>query len=282
MAVNTLRTVRLPTGETIPALGQGTWGHGEDPTRRKSEIAALRSGVELGMRLIDTAEMYADGEAERLVGEAVSGIRDEVFLVSKVMPHHATRTGTLAACEASLRRLKTDRIDLYLLHWPAAVPLEDTIDAFTALERAGRIRHWGISNFDLAGMGAVLRRPGGVGVQTDQVLYNLVHRGIEWDLLPWCQARGIPLMAYSPFERGRMLEHPVLQAIAARLEATPAQVALAWVLRLEGVVTIPRASRPAHTLENHGALGVRLTEADFEALEKAFPAPPGPVPLEVL
>jgi diketogulonate reductase-like aldo/keto reductase len=282
MSTATTRITRLPAGEPIPVLGQGTWGMAEKPGRRRQEIEALRLGVDLGMTLIDTAEMYASGGAETLVGEAIAGRREDVFLVSKVLPHHATRSGTIAACAGSLRRLQTDRIDLYLLHWRGGVPLRETLDGFTALQQAGAIRHWGVSNFRVVDMVELLTLPGGAGVATDQVLFNLSRRGIEYDLLPWCHDRRIPVMAYSPVEQGRLLGHPALHEVAERHGATPAQVALAWVLAHEGVAAIPRAGDPAHVREDHGALALELTAVDIADLTEAFPPPTGPQPLEML
>jgi diketogulonate reductase-like aldo/keto reductase len=282
MSEAAVRTVRLPSGEAVPALGQGTWRMAEDPARRKDEIAALRLGVELGMTLIDTAEMYADGGAEELVGEAIAGRRDEVFLVSKVLPQNASRRRTIAACEGSLRRLGTDRLDLYLLHWRGHPPLADTLEAFARLTDAGKIRYWGVSNFDGSDMEELARLPAGGAVATNQVLYNLTRRGIEYDLLPSSIARGIPIMAYSPIEQGRLLGRAKLKAVAARHGATPAQVALAWVLRKDGVSAIPKSGTPAHVRDNRAALDLRLTEADFADLDRAFPPPSGPTPLELL
>jgi diketogulonate reductase-like aldo/keto reductase len=276
-------TVALPSGERIPALGLGTWYMGEDPGRRAVELASLRRGLDLGLRLVDTAEMYGDGGAEELVGEAIAGRRDDVFLVSKVLPSNASRAKTIAACERSLRRLRTDRIDLYLLHWREAVPLEDTVDAFHALVQAGKIRHWGVSNLDVDDLEELFRvRPEGPGAQVDQVLYNLGRRGIEHDLLPWCRARRVPVMAYSPIEQGRLLRKRALRKVAARRGATPAQVALAWVLREDGVCAIPKAATPAHVDENRAALELRLGPEDLAELDAAFPPPSGKVPLELL
>jgi diketogulonate reductase-like aldo/keto reductase len=272
----------LPSGEHVPALGQGTWHFAEDPRRRAGEVAALRLGLDLGMTLVDTAEMYGNGAAEELVGEAIAGRRDEVFLVSKVLPHHASRRGVLDACRASLRRLRTDRLDLYLLHWRGNVPLAETVQAFQELTTAGVIRHWGVSNFDVDDMAELLAVPGGTRVETDQVLYNLSRRGIELDLLPWCRAHRLPVMAYSPIEQGRILGSEVLAAVAARLGATPAQVALAWVLRQPGVCAIPRAGTPAHVRENRAALDLQLGPTEVAALDRAFPPPVSKVPLEVL
>lgn len=282
MSAAAVRTIKLTSGEAIPVLGQGTWGMAEDARRRGDEIAALRLGLDLGMRLIDTAEMYADGAAEELVAEAIAGRRDEVFLVSKVLPTNATRRGTIAACERSLERLGTDWLDLYLLHWRGPLPLEGTLEAFVALVRAGKIRHWGVSNFNVSDLEELVDIPGGTAVATDQVLYNLTRRGIEYDLLPWCRARGLPIMAYSPIEQGRLLGHPELQSVATRHGATPGQVALAWVLRQNGLNAIPKAGTPAHVRENRAALDLHLTEQDLAALDRAFPPPTGPRPLEML
>jgi diketogulonate reductase-like aldo/keto reductase len=278
----TVRTVVLPSGEVIPALGQGTWHMAENPARRRAEIASLRLGIDLGMTLIDTAEMYANGGAEELVGEALAGRRDEVFLVTKVLPDHATLHGAIVACERSLRRLRTDHLDCYLLHWRGRVPLENTLEAFERLQLDGKIRYWGVSNFDIADMLELVSLPGGGEVATNQVLYNLTRRGIEYDLLPWCRARSIPIMAYSPVEQGRLLGHPVLAEVAARHGATPAQVVLAWVLRQDGVSAIPRATKPEHVEENRGALELHLSPEDLDVLDRAFPPPAGPVPLEML
>jgi diketogulonate reductase-like aldo/keto reductase len=254
----------------------------EDPGRREEELEALRLGLDLGLTLIDTAEMYGDGTAEELVGEAIAGRRDEVFLVSKVLPTNATRRGTVSACERSLRRLKTDHLDLYLLHWRGEIALEETLAGFAALLRAGKIRQWGASNFDTSDMKELVRLPGGSAVATDQVLYNLARRGIEFNLLPWCREHRIPVMAYSPVEQGRVLARAELQDIAARHGATPAQVALAWLLRQEGVVAIPKAGTPEHVRENRAALDVVLGEEDLAELDRVFPATRWKVPLEML
>lgn len=282
MSIQTIPTVRLPAGESIPVMGLGTWYLGENPARRASELAALRLGIDLGLTLIDTAEMYGSGAAEVLVGEAIAGRRDEVFLVSKVLPSHATYAGTIEACRQSLRRLGTERLDLYLLHWRGRVPLEQTVRAFEELVRLGMIRYWGVSNFDIRDMAELLSLPGGDAVQTNQVLYNLTRRGIEYELLPTLQARGIPVMAYSPIEQGRLLGHPMIVAVANRHEATPAQVALAWLMTREGVNVIPRAGTGDHVLENRAAVELRLTEQDLSMLDQAFPPPRGPRPLEIL
>jgi diketogulonate reductase-like aldo/keto reductase len=277
--METTRTIVLPSGEHIPVLGQGTWHMAENPLNRTNEIKALRLGIDLGMSLIDTAEMYADGGAERLVGEAIKGRRDEIFLVSKVLPQNATRQGTAAACNRSLARLGVHEIDLYLLHWRGLIPLEETIDAFEALVGAGKIRYWGVSNFDVGDMQELVDLPNGANVAANQVLYNLERRGIEFDLLPWCQRSGVPVMAYSPIEQGRVLRHVTLKTIAARLGATPAQVALAWVLRQEGVCAIPESGKPEHVRENRGALDVRLTAQDLADLDETFPPPDRKQPL---
>lgn len=277
-----VRTVELPSGEEIPALGQGTWGWAEDASRREDELAALRLGLDLGMTLVDTAEMYADGAAEELVGEGISGRRDEVFLVSKVLPSNATRRGTIEACERSLGRLGTDRLDLYLLHWRGGVPLEETLEAFDELTSDGKIQHWGVSNFDASDMEELENLSGGSSVQTDQVLYNLTRRGVEYDLLPWCRERGIPMMAYAPIEQGRMLGDETIQNVADRHDATPAQIALAWLLRQDGLNVIPRAGTEEHVRENRAALDLELTEEDLTELDDAFPPPTGKRPLEIL
>jgi diketogulonate reductase-like aldo/keto reductase len=282
MSVLAMRAVDLPSGERIPVLGMGTWHLAEGRHPPEVEIEALRTGLDVGMTLVDTAEMYGGGASERLIGRAIAGRRDDVFLVSKVLPHHATFDGTLAACEGSLRRLGTDRLDLYLLHWRGAVPLEETIGAFEELKRTGLIRHWGVSNFDIDDVIEVMDLPGGRGVETDQVLYNLTRRGIEWNLLPWCRENGLPIMAYSPIEQGRLVGHPVLRGIAVRHKAMSAQVALAWVVSHPGVCAIAEAGTPEHVRENLGALRVVLREDDVVELDAAFPPPPRPVPLEVL
>lgn len=277
-----VRSVALPSGETVVALGQGTWGMGEDRRRREKEIAALRLGLDLGMTLIDTAEMYGNGGAEEIVSEAIAGRRDEVFLVSKVLPHHASRRGAVAACQASLKRLGTDRLDLYLLHWREEIPLADTLEGLESLLTSGDIRYWGVSNFDKPDMEELVELEGGSAVATNQVLYNLTRRGIEFDLLPWCRGRHVPVMAYSPIEQGRLLQDSMLRAVAGRRNASPAQVALAWVLRQEGVIAIPKAANADHVRQNRAALDVRLTEEDLRDLDRAFPPPLRKVPLAML
>lgn len=277
-----MRMTALPSGDTVPVLGQGTWNMGDKPENRLCEMKALRAGLDLKMSLIDTAEMYGDGAAEELVGQAIAGRRSEVFLVSKVLPHNATRRGTIAACERSLRRLATDRIDLYLLHWRGSIPLAETLEAFDQLLSAGKIRYWGVSNFDLADMEELVRLRAGAAVATNQVLYNLSRRGIEYDLLPWSEQRNVPIMAYSPIEQGRLLGHPALQRIASSHGATPAQIALAWVLRRDGVIAIPKAGSPDHVKQNHMALEIPLGPEDFTTLDRVFLPPATKTPLEMI
>jgi len=276
-----MKAVNFPDGEQVPALGQGTWMMGESHDRRAAEIAALRAGVDLGMKLIDTAEMYGDGAAERLIGEALGDRRDELFLVSKAYPHNASRRRLAGACEESLQRLGTDRLDLYLLHWRGTVPLGETAEAMEALKAAGKIRHWGVSNLDMDDMDELVGEGGGA-CATDQILYNLTRRGPEHDLLPWLSARGFPAMAYSPVEQGRLIGNRALADVAGRTGATPAQVALAWTMRHDGVISIPKAGSIEHVKENRAAADLVLTEADLAALDTAFPRPLGRVPLEML
>lgn len=272
----------LPSGERVPALGQGTWGWAEHPDRRADELAALRLGLDLGMTLVDTAEMYADGRAEGLVGEGIATRRDEVFLVDKVLPGNADRKDTVDACHRSLRRLRTDRIDLYLLHWRGRVPLDETVAAFEELVRGGQIRHWGVSNFDTRDLADLAGVTGGGDVETDQILYNLQRRGPEFGVIPYCRQRGVPVMAYSPVEQGRLLGHPVLEEVASRHGITPARVALAWVLRSDGMIAIPRAGTLEHVRDNAGALDVQLDADDLQLLDQAFPPPRTHRALEVL
>jgi diketogulonate reductase-like aldo/keto reductase len=276
-----IATLALPSGDTVPVLGQGTWHMGEQRRRRPDEVRALQFGIELGMTLIDTAEMYADGGAEEVVGEALRGRRDAVFLVSKVLPSHASRTATIAACEASLRRLGTDRIDLYLLHWRGGYALEDTVTGFEALLSAGKIRSWGVSNFDVDDMEELVAAGGGA-VAANQVLYNLARRGIEHDLLPWSERHTVPVMAYSPIEQGRLLDNPALRGIAGEHGATPAQIALAFVLARPGVIAIPKSSSAAHLRDNAAAAEIALTADDHRALDAAFPPPKRKQALEML
>jgi diketogulonate reductase-like aldo/keto reductase len=277
-----MKTVALPGGERVPALGMGTWRIGEAEALRAEEIATLRLGIELGAALIDTAEMYGEGLAESLIGEAIEGRRDKVFLVSKVYPHNATRKGAVAACERSLQRLNTDRLDLYLLHWRGSVPLAETVEAFEALRKAGKIRHWGVSNLDLADMQEPWYVTHGQAAQTDQVLYNLARRGIEWDLLPWLRERRVPVMAYSPLDEGRLLRSPKLADFARRHDMSAAQAALAWLLSKDDVIVIPKTSNRERLRENLGALNQRLDAAALAELDRIFPPPDGPRPLEMI
>ena len=269
--------------EAMPRLGQGTWRMGEGAASRTQEADALRLGVDLGMTLIDTAEMYGEGAAEEVVADAIAGQRDRVFLVSKVYPHNASRAGASAACERSLRRLRTDCLDLYLLHWRGQHPIAETVAAFEALRQAGKIKRWGVSNFDTRDMEELPPASQHSGCAANQVLYNPEARGIEFDLIPWCQAYGVPVMAYSPVgQGGRLLRNKALAAVAARHGATPAQVAVAWTLRLPGVVSIPKASDPAHVRQNAAAADIRLTDQDLADLDAAFPPPRRKQALEML
>jgi diketogulonate reductase-like aldo/keto reductase len=274
--------VTLPSGETVPALGQGTWQMAETASRRNQEIEALRLGVELGMTLVDTAEMYGEGASEELVAEAIVGERDRLFLVSKVYPHNASRQGVVQACERSLRRLKTDRLDLYLLHWRGSVPLEETVAGFEELRRSGKIRHWGVSNFDTDDMDELLRVPAGENCAANQVLYNVTRRGPEFDLIPWMTEHRMPLMAYSPIEQGRLPRGGVLQRIGQKYGASPFQIALAWLLQKPDVIAIPKASSPDHVRDNHRALEIRLSPEDLDAIDAEFPTPRRKRPLEMI
>jgi diketogulonate reductase-like aldo/keto reductase len=275
----TMPMVTLPDGARVPALGLGTWRMGEQARSRRHEVDAVRLALELGYRLIDTAEMYGEGGAERVVGEALDAAmrhgleRDDVMLVSKVLPHNASARGTVAACEASLRRLGVDSIDLYLLHWRGSHPLRETVDAMESLQQRGWIRHWGVSNFDKGDMLELSAVPGGAGCSVNQVYYSLGERGIEFDLLPWMRVRQMPAMAYSPIDQGALADHPALRPVAERHRATPAQVALAWVMSQPGVVAIPKSANAIHLRHNLAAAAIRLDSADREALDHAFPRP---------
>lgn len=279
---DTTATVVLPGGETIPKLGLGTWEMGERPGRRADEIAALREGIDLGMTLVDTAEMYGEGATEELVGEALSGLRDNVFLVSKVYPHHASRRGVVAACDASLKRLRTDRLDLYLLHWRGSVPLEETVEGFEALRRAGKIRHWGVSNFDTSDMAELVDDAGGGACATNQILYNIARRGPEFDLLPWLAEHRMPAMAYSPVDHGRLPKHSPLDEIARQRGVSVMRVALAWVLAQPGVFAIPKASRLEHVRDNRAALDLVLSGDERTQLDAYFRPPRSKRALEML
>lgn len=272
--------VRLPNGITMPTLGQGTWFMGESSSAKKDEIAALQHGIDLGMTLIDTAEMYASGGAEKVTGEAIAGRRDKIFLVSKVLPGNASRKGTVAALERSLARLKTDYLDLYLLHWRGSYPLSETFEAMEQLVDAGKIRAYGVSNFDLDDMEEAARYDNG-NICVNQVLYNLASRGIEWDLLPWQRKRNIPVMAYSPLYQTRLLKSAGLKRIAEKLSITPAQLALAWLLH-QGAVPIPKSSSLRRVEENRKAWDITLDQRVLDELDAIFPPPDHKMPLDVL
>jgi diketogulonate reductase-like aldo/keto reductase len=274
-----MRSVTLTTGEKVPVLGLGTWRMGERKSERGAELKAIKLGLELGIRLIDTAEMYGEGVAEEIVGEAMGALRDEIYLVSKVYPHNASRKGTVAACERSLKRLKTDRLDLYLLHWRGSHPLAETVEAFEALKKAGKVRNWGVSNLDAGDLDELASVPNGSNCVSDQVLYHLGSRGIEWQLLPKCQKSKIMVMAYSPLGQGPLLRKPALGRLASKHNCDPAAVALAWVLRHPGVVTIPKATQPDHVRANFKAVDVKLDAEDLAALDATFPPPKRGSPL---
>jgi len=277
-----MRTVTLPGGEKVPALGQGTWYMGDNASRRAEEIASLQTGIDLGMTLIDTAEMYGNGRSEELVSEAIAGRRDAVFLVSKVLPSNASRQGTKKACERSLKRMRTEVIDLYLLHWQGSYPFEDTIAGMMDLKQEGKIRHWGVSNMDVSEMREIFSIRKGDTCAANQILYNLSRRGVEYDLLPWSRERSLPVMAYSPIEQSRILKDRTLTTVATAHNATPAQVALAWVLRTPGVIAIPKAGQVAHVRENAASINLALTPDDLAALDAAFRAPTRKMSLEML
>lgn len=277
-----MRKVTLPGGETVPALGLGTWHMGERRGERARKVAALRAGLDLGLTLVDTAEMYADGGAEEVVREAVDGRRDGVFIVSKVYPHNASRTGVAAACERSLKRLGTDRIDLYLLHWRGSYPLAETVDAFERLKAAGKIRHWGVSNFDPADMRELDAVSHGDQCAANQVLYHPGERGIEWDLLPMQRKSGIATMAYSPLGQAESLDAPVFTELAAARGVSPAAIVLAWALRQDGLIAIPKSSDVGRTTENAAAADLMLRADELALIDSAFPPPKGPRPLAIL
>ncbi|MGV0085689.1 aldo/keto reductase [Rahnella aceris] len=281
------KTVQLPDGTTVPAIGQGTWYMGERNSDLRAEVKALQQGLDAGMTLIDTAEMYADGGAERVVGEAISGRRDDVFLVSKVYPHHAGGAKAIAACEQSLKRLKTDCLDLYLLHWRGSIPLHDTVAAMEKLQQSGKIRRWGVSNLDTDDMQALWKIPGGNACMINQVLYHAAARGIEFDLLPWCEEHSVPVMAYCPLAQAGKLRHdvltaPVMQEIANARGVSSAQIALAWVTRTGNVIAIPKAVQPQHVKDNAVALTLSLTADEIARIDTVFPAPNHKTPLDMV
>lgn len=279
-----MSTFHLPSGTAVPRLGQGAWRMGENRRRHAEELRALQVGIELGLTLIDTAEMYGDGASEELVAEAIAGHREHVYVVSKVLPSNASRRGTIAACERSLARLGTDYLDLYLLHWRGSYPLVETLEAFAALQKRGSIRHFGVSNFDTADLEEAWSLANGTAIATNQVLYNLEERGIEWDLLPRCRERGMPLMAYSPLgsDSTRLRKHAALANVAARHATTPSRVALAWLLRQPDVFVIPKAASETHVRDNRAALDLKLTPVDLAELDRAFPPPDGVTPLAMI
>jgi len=279
-----MNAFRLLSGEPVSRLGQGAWQIGEDKRKGAAEQDALRIGLQLGLNLIDTAEMYGKGRSEELIADVIAGRRDRVYLVSKVLPENASRRGAIAACEHSLKRLKTDYLDMYLLHWRGSIPLEETLEAFTTLRDRGMIRHYGVSNFDVDDLAEARALRGGSGADTNQVLYNLEHRGVEWDVLPWSRKHGLALMAYSPLgsDSRRLRAHPVLKAMAARIDATPARIARAWLLRQPDVVVIPKASSEAHVRDNHAALALTLSAKDLADLDRSFPPPKGATPLAMI
>ncbi|MGD1866639.1 MAG: aldo/keto reductase [Phormidesmis sp.] len=277
-----MRTIRLKSGQSLPSLGMGTWRMGENSKDFDDEVLALRHGLGLGFSLIDTAEMYGEGGAEEVVSEAIKGRRQSVFLVSKVYPHNASRDGAIAACNRTLKRLNTDYLNLYLLHWRGSYPLSETLEAFQQLKQAGKIRDYGVSNFDTDDMEEAMQVPGGDAIATNQVLYNLSRRGIERNLLPWCTQRQMPVMAYSPVEQGRILNNATLKQLAKERDASAAQIAIAWLLQQPNVVIIPKSSRIDHIEQNYAAQHLALSPQELETLEVAFPAPKKSIPLQML
>jgi len=279
---STLRTATTRTGAVMPVLGQGTFRMGQNPIRRSQEVAALRCGIDLGLTLIDTAEMYASGNAEKVVAEAIDGRRDEVFLVTKVLPGNATQRGARHACEASLKRLGTDYIDMFLLHWPSSHPLEGTLEAFEGLREEGKILHFGVSNFDIDDISAADQLPLGSALACNQVLYNLSRREPEWALIDWCRERDVVFMAYTPLERMRLVGDAALERVARRHRVSSAQIAIAWTMRMPGVVTIPKAATVDHVHENVAAAEIKLSVEDLAELDAAFPPPTEPSPIGFL
>ena len=281
-----MRTVKLPKGEKVPVLGLGTWYMGESSPDFDTEVNAIRYAIERGIRLLDTAEMYANGGAEKVVGTAIKdlddSLREQLFIVTKVLPTNASFKGVIESCEHSLKRLGLDFIDLYLLHWPSPIPLQETINAFQTLQLSGKIRYFGLSNFSTHEMAECYRCNGGEDLVTNQILYNLSRRGVEWDLIPECKKRGIPIMAYSPLEQGRLEKLHVLSLLATRHGVKPLQIALAWVLAQENVIAIPKSVRPEHIDQNLESLDITLDSSDYLLLDQTFPKPTGPSPLEIL
>jgi aldehyde reductase len=280
--MSAMRSIALPDGERVPALGQGTWQMGERRREREREVASVARGIEFGLTLIDTAEMYGDGEAERIVGEAIRGRREQCFLVSKIFPHNATRAGVRRHCEASLQRLGTDALDLYLLHWRGNAALAQVVAGFGDMQRAGKIRHWGVSNFDAGDMADLWRTPGGSAAAMNQILYHLGERQPEWDLLPWLGEHGVPAMAYSPLGHGRLMRDRHLRAFTERHGMTPAQAALAWLLERGDTIAVPKTSDTERQADNRGAAEIEFTEAQRRELEALFPPPSGRGPLGVI
>jgi diketogulonate reductase-like aldo/keto reductase len=268
-----MKTLQLKSGKEIPILGQGTWRMGEKASQKQAEIDALKLGLDLGITLIDTAEMYGEGGAEKVVAEAISDRREEVYLVSKFYPYNASYQGVINACDRSLSRLKTDYLDLYLLHWRGSIPLSETLEGLQYLKQAGKILDYGVSNFDRDDLEEGISLSGGDAIATNQVLYNLMRRGIEWDLLPWCKKRNIPIMAYSPVEQKAFVNHSKLKAIALQHNATPTQIALNWLLRQDNLISIPKATNPNHIKENRAALDITLTAEDLKVIDRIFPPP---------
>lgn len=281
------RKVTFPDGTLLPSIGQGTWHMGEDPRKRKKEVKALQLGIELGMKVIDTAEMYANGGAEQVVGEAIQGRREEVFIVSKVYPHHAGLDRINTACENSLKRLGTDYLDLYLLHWRGGVPLEETIEGMEKLKKEGKIKRWGVSNFDTADMEELWNQPNGKKCVINQVLYHLGSRGIDFDLIPWHREREMPIMAYSPLAQGgslrrQLLTEPIMMEMAEKYHAQPLQIALAWTIRSGNCLAIPKAVQEEHVIANAEAAAIEFSEKDLQKIDQAFPAPTRKMPLDII
>jgi diketogulonate reductase-like aldo/keto reductase len=268
-----MKTLQLRSGREIPILGQGTWRMGEKASQKQAEIDALKLGLDLGLSVIDTAEMYGDGGAEKIVAEAIATRRSEVYLVSKFYPHNASYKELIAACNRSLSRLKTDYLDLYLLHWRGSVPLSETLLGLQHLKQTGKILDYGVSNFDTDDLQEAESLPGGKEIVANQVLYNLLRRGIEWDLLPWCKQRQLAIMAYSPVEQRAFVNDSKLKDIATQHNATPTQIALSWLLHQDNVLSIPKATNPDHVKENCAALDIQLTEQELRKLDLTFKPP---------